>query len=95
MGCVSTLATVKHATSATLDALSPLLKRVRAFDGLVEKSPGIFYRKSKPFLHFHDDPAGIFADVRLSPDEAFTRFQVDSVEMRSTFLSHIEAALSR
>jgi len=92
---VSTLATVKHATSATLDALSPLLNTVRAFDGLVEKSPGISYRKSKPFLHFHDDPAGIFADVRLRTDEEFTRFQVDSRELQSTFLSHVEAALSR
>jgi hypothetical protein len=92
---MSTLASVKHATSATLDALLPLLDRVRAFGGLVEKSPGIFYRKSKPFLHFHDDPAGIFADVRLKPNEEFTRFQVNSSELQSTFLSHVEDALSR
>jgi len=26
---------------------------------------GMFYLKSKPFLHFHDAPAGIFADVKL------------------------------
>jgi hypothetical protein len=72
-----------------------LLQRIRSFDGLVEKSPGIFYRKSKPFLHFHDDPSGIFADVRLKPDEEFTRFQVDSSEMQSSFLLHVATALSQ
>lgn len=94
-GCIGTLATMKHATSATLDALSPLLQRVRAFDGLVEKSPGIFYSKSKPFLHFHYDPAGTFADLRLKPDEEFTRFRVDSSEEQSEFLMRIATALSR
>jgi hypothetical protein len=83
---------VKHATAATLDAIAPLLAKIRALDGLVEKSPGVFYRKSKPYLHFHDDPTGIFADVRLKPDGDFTRFQVDSNELQSAFLSHVEAS---
>jgi len=92
---VSTLSLVKHATRSTLNALSPLLERIRTYEELVERSPGVFYRKSKPFLHFHEDPAGIFADVRLMSDEEFTRFQVNSSELQSTFLSHVEAALSR
>ena len=33
--------------------------------GLVEKRPGIFYRKSKAFLHFHEDSSGVHADVRF------------------------------
>ena len=35
-----------------------------SLDGLTERTPGTFYRRSRAFLHFHADPAGIFADVR-------------------------------
>ncbi len=93
-GCVGTLALMKHATQSTLAELQPLLRRIRAYVELVEKSPGVFYRKSKPFLHFHDDPSGIFADLRLNRDEDFTRFQVDSVELQLALISHIEFALA-
>ena len=27
----------------------------------------MFYRRSAAFLHFHEDPAGFFADVRIGP----------------------------
>ena len=54
---------MKHATSATLDKLEPLLAKLREIPGLKEKSRGCFYRKSKSFLHFHEDPAGFFADI--------------------------------
>jgi hypothetical protein len=54
---------MKHATAATLDQLEPLLVHLRMLPGLKEKSRGCFYRKSKSFLHFHEDPAGFFADI--------------------------------
>ena len=54
---------MKHATSATLDKLEPLLIQLREIPGLKEKSRGCFYRKSKSFIHFHEDPAGFFADI--------------------------------
>jgi hypothetical protein len=54
---------MKHATAFTLDKLEPLLIQLREIPGLKEKSRGCFYRKSKSFLHFHEDPAGLFADI--------------------------------
>jgi hypothetical protein len=55
---------MKHAGAATLDALEPLLSEIRSVPSLTERKRGIFYRKSQAFLHFHEDPAGIFADLR-------------------------------
>ena len=31
---------------------------------MVEKKRGVFYFKSRAFLHFHEDPKGMFADIR-------------------------------
>jgi len=56
---------MKHASEAALAAIEPLLVEIRKLEGLVEKRPGVFYRRSAAFLHFHEDPAGIFADVRI------------------------------
>ncbi|MHB8467147.1 MAG: hypothetical protein ACYDH6_11615 [Acidimicrobiales bacterium] len=69
---------MKHAGTDALDKLEPLLRAVRSVDGigLREKSRGVFYRSSKAFLHFHEDPDGFFADVRI--DEEFERFRVTS-----------------
>ncbi len=69
---------MKHAGPAALDALEPLLARLRTLPGLKEKSRGIFYLKSKAFLHFHEDPAGLFADLREDSD--FNRDEVTSSE---------------
>jgi len=65
---------MKHATAETLAQLTDLLARIRAVPGLVEKRPGVFYRKGRAFLHFHEDPAGLFADVR--PGEEWIRLAV-------------------
>ena len=67
---------VRHATPAALDELESLLVRLRQLDGLTEKKRGLFYRRSKAFLHFHEDPSGLHADVRLSTD--FERFRVQT-----------------
>jgi hypothetical protein len=65
-----------HATASALDKLEPLLKRLRTFTTLKEKSRGIFYYKSKAFLHFHEDEQGLFADVSINA--SWTRFSVNS-----------------
>ena len=59
---------MRHARVEALDALEPLLGRLRAFAALKERSRGVFYVKSQAFLHFHEDPAGLFADVRPGVD---------------------------
>ena len=67
---------MKHAGADALDALEPVLEQLRAIGGLKEKSRGSFYRKSKGFLHFHEDPAGFFADLKKG--DAFVRLPVNS-----------------
>ena len=67
---------MKHASPAALDALEPLLVELRALPGLTEKSRGVFYRKRRAFLHFHEDPKGLFADVRDAEGRDFERIDV-------------------
>ena len=73
---IRTVEAVRHARSAALDELEPLLVRLRELDGLVERGRGVFYRRSKAFLHFHEDASGLHADVRLSTE--FERFRVET-----------------
>jgi hypothetical protein len=54
---------MRHARDQDLDRLEDLLVRLRALPGLTEKTRGVFYRKSRAFLHFHEDPKGLFADI--------------------------------
>jgi hypothetical protein len=54
---------VRHARDEDLDRIENLLVEVRALPGLKEKKRGVFYRKSRGFLHFHEDPKGMFADL--------------------------------
>jgi hypothetical protein len=56
----------------------------------VERTRGVFYRRSRAFLHFHEDPSGLHADVRLGPD--FRRFRVETAEEREALLQRIQAA---
>jgi len=67
---------MKHAGAQALDALEPVLDQLRKIDGLKEKNRGTFYRKSKAFLHFHEDPAGFFADLKKGDD--FVRLRVNN-----------------
>jgi len=83
---------MKHATSAALDALEPLLAELRTLPGLVEKSRGVFYRKSRAFLHFHEDPKGLFADVRTADGSDFERIDVTEPPGRAALIA---AAASR
>ena len=59
---------MRHARDQDLDRVEDLLVQLRALPGLVEKKRGVFYRKSRAFLHFHEDPKGMFADLS-DPDE--------------------------
>ena len=53
-----------------------MLAALRGLPGLTEKSRGTFYRGSRAFLHFHEDPTGHHVDVRLDAD--FERFRVQT-----------------
>jgi hypothetical protein len=67
---------VKHASAARIDQAAALLKKVRAIDRLVEKSPGCFYRQGKAVLHFHEDGEALWADVKQA--SAWVRMPANS-----------------
>ena len=85
---------MKHAGAVALAELEELLAQLRRVEGLREKKAGVFYYRSKAFLHFHEDPAGLFADVRLDGDD-FTRLPVDSATQRNLLLRQVKTALVR
>jgi hypothetical protein len=84
---------VKHAGASALDALSDLLESLRARAALVEKRPGIFYLKGRPFLHFHEDRAGLFADLRHGGD--WLRLPVNGSVERATVLARVDRFTGR
>ncbi len=76
---------MKHVSRAGLDELEDLLRELRSVDGLKEKTRGVFYRGSRAFLHFHEDPSGLYADVRV--DAGFERFRVTTKAERKRLVS--------
>ena len=83
---------MKHAGAQTLRSLEPLLTRLRGLPALVERTPGSFYRKSKAFLHFHEDAAGIFADVKLD-GATFERLRVTTDDERRILYARVMESL--
>jgi len=84
---------MKHAGPATLETLAPLLARLGALPGLVERRPGCFYKGSKAFLHFHEDPSGTHADVRLEAASHFTRMRAESAREQDALVAAAQRAL--
>ena len=85
---------MKHASPATLTELGSLLEQLRAIAGLTERKPGIFYRGSAAFLHFHEDPAGLFADAKLGGKE-FERLPVMTPAQRQALVRAVRSALGQ
>jgi len=83
---------LKHAGEAALDSLERLLKQIRAFRELTERKRGIFYRKSTAFLHFHEDPTGLFADVKVG--SRYRRYPASSRAEQRAVLKVIEEQLT-
>jgi hypothetical protein len=82
---------VKHAGSETLDALEPLLAEIRLRPGLKEKKRGTFYRKGRACLHFHEDPKGLFADLR-GPDD-WLRLRISDPAEREALVAAMDEVL--
>lgn len=80
---------MKHASEETIEELEPFRRKLRAVPGLVERRPGAFSRKSKAFLHFHEDPTGLYADVRL--DDDFERVRVTTDAEQRELLGRIRS----
>ena len=84
---------MKHAGPDALAALAPLLAELRSLDAIQERATGTFYRKSKAFLHFHEDPEGLFADLRLKADADFERLRVSTAAERKRFMALVRMSL--
>ncbi len=84
---------MRHATDQALDQLEDLLTEIRKYGHLKENKRGIFYFKSMAFLHFHEDPAGLFADLRVDGD--FQRFCVNSITEQKILVSKVKDAITR
>jgi hypothetical protein len=79
---------MRHAGPQTLAALTDLLAAVRARGGLREPWPGVFYRNGKAWLHFHEDRAGLFADLRTGAE--WQRFRVSEPDEQAALLAAID-----
>jgi hypothetical protein len=82
---------MKHAGAGALSRLETLLAGLRDVPALREKSPGTFYRGTRAFLHFHEDEAGLFADVRFADE--FERIDVTTVARQRALLRKIRTTL--
>jgi hypothetical protein len=83
---------MKHATEASLQPIRPLLEALRQLRTLQEKRPGVFYVRSRAFLHFHEDPAGLFADLRIA--EAWERLPVNGAAEQDRLLRAVAGFLA-
>jgi hypothetical protein len=83
---------MKHATSEALGRLEPLLDEIRRHAALKEKSRGVFYLRSRAALHFHEDPAGLFADLRKEQD--WQRLPVNTEPERTALLEELRRYLA-
>jgi hypothetical protein len=78
---------MRHARPQDLDRLEDLLVQLRTLPGLVEKARGVFYFRSRSFLHFHEDPKGLFADLREAGGGAdFDRIDVSEAAGRAALV---------
>jgi hypothetical protein len=84
---------LRHARDEDLDRLEPLLAALRTLPGLVEKKRGTFYRKSRAFLHFHEDPKGLFADIRDASGQDFERIEVTDEAGRAALVARARERL--
>jgi hypothetical protein len=83
---------VRHATGSALARIDRLLAAIRREQRAKERRTGIFYVKGQAFLHFHEDPAGIFAD--LKSDGNWVRFAVNTKPEQEHLLQSIAKVLT-
>ena len=85
---------MRHANEQDLRQIAALLEQLRALGALVERKPGIFYSKSRAFLHFHEHDGTLYADVRLGgPD--FERFALEDSKAQRELLTLVRQSLTR
>ena len=71
--------------------MEALLADLRALPGITERSRGRFYRGSQAFLHFHEDPSGTHADLKVDGD--WERRRVATKREQTALLARARAVL--
>ena len=76
--------------------VADLIAELRQVDGLAlkGKTQTAFYRRSKPFLHFHWKDEEIVADVRYEGTD-FTRVPVNTAAERRRLVRDVRAHLAK
>ncbi len=72
--------------------MAPVLEQLRGIDGLVERTPGVFYRRSRAFLHFHVDGDDFYADLRVDGTD-FDRLRVTTKAEQRALVAAVRQAL--
>jgi hypothetical protein len=85
---------MKHAGKEALSKLQTVLEDLRGHSILRERTPGSFYLRSSGFVHFHEDPAGLFGDLKEDL-VSFTRHRVTSRTEQRQFLERVRRTLER
>jgi hypothetical protein len=80
---------MRHAGTGALDRLEPLLIELRGLGLLTEKGRGVFYARGRAVLHFHEDPVGLFADVRPPGAADFERIDVTQTAGQAELLKRL------
>ena len=78
--------------NTTLQCIAPLLEVLRAYPELREVRLTAFHLNGRDFIHFHDEPEGIFADVRLAKGRI--RMPVSTRSEQAELLARIECNLA-
>ena len=84
---------MRHARAEDLERIDAMLTELRALDGLTERTPGSFYRKSRGFLHFHAHGDEMYADVRLT-DGDFERVRATTKAEQRALVASVRRALA-
>lgn len=84
---------MRHATDSALDRLEGLLREIRKRHPILrERKRGTFYRGGQGWLHFHEDPAGLFADLKIGG--GFTRLRVSTKAEQGILLREVRNSLA-
>ena len=83
---------MKHASAEGLIPIAGLVEKLRREKRIKERKSGIFYWRGKAFLHFHEDPRGLFADLR-GPD-GWERYAVNDRRGEALLLAKVSQLLS-
>ena len=84
---------MKHAGKEALAKLGPVLDALREHRALVERTPGSFYLRSKGFIHFHEDPLGLFADLKEDL-VSFSRHRVTTRPEQKELLARVKRCMN-